>query len=230
MAAIIVGAGPGMGRAIAAAIGPAHGPVALVARRAGVLAEVTASLAARGVAAQAYPADITDDAALRNAVERARRDLGRFSVVVCNASLFVPGPPTQVRPAEFRIGLAVGLTAALVAMQATVDDLRAAAPRSSLLFTGSGLALHPWPDAIGLAIQKAGLRHLALAAAEELRPAGVSVSLVTIRGNLAAGTDFDPDRIAGVYADLATPGVDRPVEVTVTADGPDWRLRAAGAE
>ena len=226
MASIIIGAGPGMGRAIAAALGPAHGPVALVARRASVLDEVTAELGARGIDARGYPADITDDAALREAIRRGRVDLGRLSVVVCNASLYVPGPPTQVPVDQFRVGLSVGVTAALVTLQATADDLRAAAPNSALLFTGSGLALHPWPDAIGLAVQKAGLRHLALAAAEELRPAGVSVSLVTIRGTLAAGTAFDPDRIAEVYADLATPGVDHPVEVTITADGPDWTLPA----
>ena len=139
--------------------------------------------------------------------------------MVFNASQFVAGPPTSTPLAEFRAGLATGITGALITLQATAGDLVAAAPGSALLFTGSGLALAPWPEGFGLSIQKAGLRHLAVAAAAELRPQGVTVSLVTIRGTIEPGGPFDPDRIAAVYANLATPGRDHPVEVMVTAEG-----------
>jgi NAD(P)-dependent dehydrogenase (short-subunit alcohol dehydrogenase family) len=220
VSSVIVGAGPGMGRAIAAAIAPQHGPVGLIARRPARLAEVIDALRGSGVDARPYPADITDDTDLRAALGRARAELGPFSVVVYNASQFVAGPPTRTPLDEFREGLATGITGALVALQATASDLLRLAPASALLFTGSGLALAPWSEGVGLSIQKAGLRHLALAAAAELRPQGVSVSLVTIAGTIEPGGPFDPDRLAAIYADLATPGRDRPVEVTVTADGP----------
>jgi len=219
-----VGAGPGMGRAIAKALGHQHGPVALIARRREQLQPLVARLASEGIAAAGYPADITDEASLTAAIAAARDDQGPADVVVFNASLFVPGPPTQVPLEQFRIGVATGVTAALVTLQATIADLRAAAPASTLLFTGGGLALNPWPPGIGLAIQKAGLRHLALATAAELAGSGVQVSIVSIHGTIAPGGPFDPDRIAGVYADLATPGSSRPVEVDVTDSGPSWVL------
>ena len=222
MPAIIVGAGPGMGLAIAAALGPGHGPVGLIARRPGPLQEMVSALSQRSLPAAAFPADITDEARLRAAIAEAREALGPAAVVVFNASLFVPGPPTAVDLDQFRAGLATGITAALVTVQATAADLLAAAPHSTLLFTGSGAALSPWSGGIGLSIQKAGLRHLALATAEELRPKGVSVSLVTIRGTIERGGPFDPDRIAGLYADLAAAGGQRPVEVEFTEDGPSW--------
>jgi NAD(P)-dependent dehydrogenase (short-subunit alcohol dehydrogenase family) len=222
MPLLVVGAGPGMGLAIAEALGPAHGPVALIARRRAVLDELAAGLRRKGVDAWAFPADVGDETSLREAIVAARAQVGPFTVVVFNPSLFVAGPPTKVDLNAFRRGLEVGVTAALVTMQATVDDLLAAAPDSALLLTGGGLALSPWPEGIGLAVQKAGLRHLALAAAQELRPMGVSVSTVTIRGTIAAGGPFDPTRIAAVYAALAEPGRQRPVEVTVSEDGPDW--------
>ena len=219
MSTVIVGAGAGMGRAIAAALAPRHGPVGLIARRPAVLAAVAERLRSSGVAARSYPGDITDETSLRAALSRARDELGPFSAVVYNASQFVAGPPTSTPLEEFRSGLATGITGALITLQATSGDLVEAAPDSALLFTGSGLALAPWPDGFGLSIQKAGLRHLAVAAAAELRPQGVTVSLVTIRGTIEPGGPFDPDRIASVYADLATPGQDHPVEVMVTADG-----------
>lgn len=222
MPVLVIGAGPGMGRAIAAALGHEHGPVALIARREESLRSLCHGLAGVGVAATGFPADITDEAALRAAVAAAREAVGAFTVVVCNASMFVGGLPTQVPVADFRTGLATGITAALITVQATAADLLAAAPGSSLLFTGGGLAMNPWPDAIGLAVQKAGLRHLALATSAQLRPAGVSVSIVTIRGTIEAGGPFDPDRIAAVYAALARPVGDRPVEVMFSAEGPDW--------
>ena len=224
MTALIVGAGPGMGRAIAAALGPGDGPVALIARRAESLAALEADLAAVGVTAQGFCADIEDEQQLRGAIAEARSALGPFRVVAFNASQFVPGPPSSIPLPEFRAGLAAGLTAALITVQATVADLRGATPEGCLLFTGGGLATNPWPPGIGLAIQKAGLRHFALAAADELRPEGVSVSIVTIRGTIEAGGPFDPARIAAVFAELAVPGRERPVEVTYTDTGPDWQL------
>lgn len=222
MPVVVVGAGPGMGRAIAAAVGREHGPVALIARRREPLQDIVDGLAGRGVTAAAFPADITDEQQLVAAIAAARTAHGPPSVVVFNASLFVPGPPTVVPLARFRAGLDTGITAALITLQATVEDLRAAAPDSCLLFTGGGLALNPWPPGIGLAIQKAGLRHLALATATELQPEGVHVGLVTIRGTIEAGGPFDPDRIAQVYSALADHRLSRPVEVTFTEAGPDW--------
>ena len=221
MPALIVGAGPGMGRAIAAALGPSDGPVALIARRVESLAALETDLAAVSVTAQGFRADIAEEQQLRRAIEAARSALGPFRVVVFNASQFVPGPPSAIPLDDFRAGMAAGVTAAIITVQATVDDLRHAKPEGCLLFTGGGLATNPWPPGIGLAIQKAGLRHFAIATAEELRPE-VAVSIVTIRGTIQAGGPFDQARIASVFADLAVPGRDGPVEVTYTETGPDW--------
>ena len=222
MTVLLVAAGPGLGRAIATALGAEHGPVGLIARRQEPLDALALKLAESGVAAQGFVGDITDEVGLRAAIAAARAAHGPPTVVVFNASLWVPGPPSRLSVDLFRTGLATGLTAAVVTVTAVAADLLAAAPNSTLLFTGSGAGLTPSPADIGLGIQKAGLRHLALATAQELGPSGVQVSMVTIRGTLAAGTAFDPDRIASVYEQLARPGLPRPAEVTVTTAGPDW--------
>jgi NAD(P)-dependent dehydrogenase (short-subunit alcohol dehydrogenase family) len=222
---VIVGAGPGMGASIAAALAPAHGAVALLGLDPEDLARVAGGLQDQGFQAHAFVADGRREASLRAALAQARAAVGPATVVVFNLSVFVPGPPSTMDLAAFRAGLEAGITAAVVTVQATVADLRAAAPGSALLFTGSQAALHPWAGGIGLAVQKAGLRHLALATAEELAGSGVHVATVTIHGTLSTTGPFQPRLIAPVYAELATSGAaDRPVEVNYRADGPDWRL------
>lgn len=222
MTSLVVGAGPGMGRAIAEQLGRRHGPVGLIVRSVEDAEPIVAGLAADGVTAQAFAGELADEEELRAAIAQAREALGPFSVVVHNASLWVDGPPTSMPVDAFREGLAVGITAALVSLQATVEDLRANAPESAFLVTGSEAALTPSASAAALGVQKAGLRSLVFAAAEELAPEGVHVGTVTIRGTLQREGTFSPQRIAPVFADLARPGIDRPHEVLYTSEGPDW--------
>jgi NAD(P)-dependent dehydrogenase (short-subunit alcohol dehydrogenase family) len=74
--------------------------------------------------------------------------------------------------------------------------------RGSILFSGGGLALHPFPAPPTLSVGKGALRALALMLAEELAPAGVRVGTVTIMGTVAPGTNFDPDAIAQGFLTL----------------------------
>ena len=54
-----------------------------------------------------------------------------------------------------------------------------------------------------LGVQKAALRALVQALAADLRPDGIHVATVTVRGTVAEGTPFAPDVVAQVFADLA---------------------------
>jgi NAD(P)-dependent dehydrogenase (short-subunit alcohol dehydrogenase family) len=222
MAVLIVGAGPGMGASIASALAPAHGPVALLGLDQDAMARVADDLQQAGADARAFRTDASREESLRAAIAAARAAVGPPTVVVFNLSVFVPGPPTTMDLPAFRSGLEAGITAAVVTVQATAADLLAGAPSTSLLFTGSEAALRPWAGGIGLAVQKAGMRHIALACAEEFAGTGVHVATVTIHGTLARSGPFQPSLIAPVYAALATPGPGRPVEVNYRAEGPDW--------
>jgi hypothetical protein len=72
-------------------------------------------------------------------------------------------------------------------------------------------------------MQKAALRNLAQALADELRPDGIHAATVTIRGVLAPGTPFDPDVVADAFWQLYAEGADDPAtwrsEVEVTSSG-----------
>jgi len=69
----VVGAGPGLGRAIARRFGSAGHPVALVSRSQDKLEAIAASLRGEGITASVFPADVGRAWADRHAVGGGRR-------------------------------------------------------------------------------------------------------------------------------------------------------------
>lgn len=195
---IIVGAGPGVGQAVALRFGREGYQLALVARRAEVLATVVAELRSLGCAADGFAADAGDDAALCGALDLIRSRLGEPGVLVYNASAGALGVPSQVDPGRLVADLRVSVVGALVATQQVIPAMHVRG-EGTILFTGGGLALNPWPQAASLAIGKAGLRNLAYSLGAELEPLGIHVATVTIAGAVRQGTHFDPDLIADAY-------------------------------
>jgi NAD(P)-dependent dehydrogenase (short-subunit alcohol dehydrogenase family) len=214
--AVVVGAGPGLGLAVAARFAVEGFRLALVARNPDKLD--TSALA--GAPALLAAADVGDPVALRAAFATIRAEAGDPTVLVYNTSLWVPGKPTELDYDAFVTGLRVGAAGALVAVQEVAPAMRAAG-RGTILLTGSSLALRAPATSAGLAPAKAALRSLALTMALELSPDGIHVATVTIAGVMAAGTYYDPALIAQVYWDLHLEGVDPP-------DG--WRSEVLYAE
>ncbi|CAB4947084.1 unannotated protein [freshwater metagenome] len=208
MITVLVGAGPGMGMALARRFGrgqgpdsahSAHsadsgGPVALLARKPEALASYVAELAELGVDARAYPADVSDEMSLRAAFAEIRADLGDPDVVLYNASISPPGTPGEVPISDVMSAMAVGAVGALVSLQEVLPAMRAR-DSGTVLITGGGLALEPWPPATALGMSKAAVRNLVQAAARDLADTGVHVATVTINGVLGA-PGFAPDDIA----------------------------------
>ena len=216
---VVVGAGPGLGASIALRFAREGFRVALVARSAEGLDLTGMDVAGEPVV---VAADVADEAALRAGFSRLRAEVGDPEVCVYNPSLFVEGTPTQVSYDGLLLGLRVGLLGAVVTAQEVAPAMRAAG-RGTILLTGSGVALRPTPGSTSLGLQKAGLRNLAQALAEELRPDGVHAATVTIRGALAPGTPFDPDVVADAFWQLYAEGAGEPdtwhSEVEVTKSG-----------
>jgi NAD(P)-dependent dehydrogenase (short-subunit alcohol dehydrogenase family) len=199
---VIVGAGPGLGMAVARRFAREGAAVALVARNAKRLAGMVEELhETPGSAAAAFVADAGEPDQLRAALDSVRSALGDPTVLVHHLSVPVPGTPTTMAYEEFSAGLAGGVGALLVAAQELVPAMRRAG-RGTVLVTGSGAALHPSAPYAGLGVQKAGVRSLALSMAQELAPAGVHVATVTVVGVISPGGYYDPDLIAEVYWEL----------------------------
>ena len=88
----VVGAGPGMGLSIARTFGSRGFDVALLSRSQDNLDAHGAALAADGITAKGFPADVLDTDSLTGALETAAAHFGRIDVLE-----YSPGGPEPVR-------------------------------------------------------------------------------------------------------------------------------------
>jgi NAD(P)-dependent dehydrogenase (short-subunit alcohol dehydrogenase family) len=197
---VILGAGPGLGAAVARRYGSAGYDVALIARGSERLAELGTSLQREGITAGWTALDLTDEEALRAAVTRFGERSGRIDVLHFNPSAFRRKDPLELTPGELLEDVRLGVAPLLVAAQAARPFL---APGGRISATGSMAADKPWNEAASLGVQKAALRNLVTSIDATLRPDGVRAVSVTVNGTLAAGTAFDPAHVAGAIFEAA---------------------------
>lgn len=199
--AVIIGAGPGIGQAVARRFARQGMSIALVARSGRTLRAVGEAVAAEGVPVLRLEADSTDEAALRAALDEAVRAHGVPDVVVYNAAIIRADRPGELSVRGHMEAWAVNVVGALNAA-ARLAPAMAARGHGTFLVTG-GMP-EPKPQYVSLSLGKAGVRTLVTLLDQEYGPAGVHVASVTVAGPVAPGTDFDPDDIAEHYWHLHT--------------------------
>ncbi len=194
---IVGGFGPGISSAVAQRFGEAGFSVALVARSEGKLAEGVAALAAKGVKAAAFPADLGDPASVRAMVGKVRSAFGSVDVLHWNAYGAGGGNLLESDTAAIRGVFDVAIVGLLTAVQECLPDLRKHA-ETAILVTNGGLGyFDPKVDAMavawgamGLAVANAAKHKLMGLLAEKLRPEGIYVGEVVVLATVK-GTAFD---------------------------------------
>jgi NADP-dependent 3-hydroxy acid dehydrogenase YdfG len=199
---VVLGAGPGIGMSVARRFGRAGYDVALVGRRAEALERMGGELQAEGITTGWAPADVADADALTEVLARFASHTGRVDVLHHNISAFRSATASQTTAADLLADVATGAGSLLTAVRAVLPTMLEAGS-GTVLATGSGAADRPMKDAATLGVQKAALRNLVLALDLELRPQGIHVATVTVRGVLAEGTAFTPDAVTERLWELA---------------------------
>lgn len=199
--AVVIGAGPGIGRSVARRFAREGLPVALVARTAGTLAQVADAVSSLGVPVVSLTADSADETALRAALDAASGEFGLPDVVVYNAAIIRADTIGQPSTRDHLDAWAVNVVGALTAAAHVVPAM---ARRGSGSFVITGGMPEPKPQYVSLSLGKAGVRTLVTLLDQEYGPAGVHVASVTVGGPVAPGTAFDPDDIAEHYWRLHT--------------------------
>jgi NAD(P)-dependent dehydrogenase (short-subunit alcohol dehydrogenase family) len=198
---LVLGAGPGLGLAVARRFGAAGYATELIARDTTSLERACADLAGEGVDATWVAADLADEEQLRAAVRTVGSRRGHIDVLHFNPSVFRHSDPLQLRVDELLADVAVGAAALLTAVQAARPWLGSGARVTA---TGSMAADQPWHEAASLGVQKAALRNLVLSLDRTLEPDGIRATSLTVNGTLAAGTAFSPERVAEALFTAAT--------------------------
>jgi 3-oxoacyl-[acyl-carrier protein] reductase len=180
---LICGASRGIGRASALALATPQHHLTLTARSAPALAELAQAIESGGGQAQAHPADVTDEQAVRDLVDRAAAATGRLDVLIHSVGGAVVGPFEQITLDAWEAQLRIQLTSLFLLS-------KYAAPR----MPSGGLIIHVASIAARQAIPtwsayvaaKHGALGFASAIREELRPRGIRVTNL-----LPAATDTE---------------------------------------
>ncbi len=196
---LVIGAGPGVGAAVARRFARDGLDVALLGLAGPDLEALGRSLQDEGLATRWAGAELTDPEGLGEAV----RELGGSHVAVLhfNPSAWRAKNPLELSVAELLEDVHVGVGALLTAVQAARPAMRSG---SRITVTGSMAADRPSAQAASLGVQKAAVRNLVHSLDATLSPDGIRAVSVTVRGALAyddPGSAFHPAAVAeAVYA------------------------------
>lgn len=198
---LIIGAGPGVGGAVARRFARGGYRVTLLARSTNRLAELatdTAGTAGTAAAIDTVAADAGDPDGLRATLTSLYARDGAPGVLVYNAALLTPDSLLDSDAAHLQRAYNVDVVGAVVAVQVAAPPMRAAGA-GTILFTSGDPAHRPVPTLATLSLGKAALRSAATMLCADLAADGIRVASITIAGAVAAGTPFSPDRIAERY-------------------------------
>jgi NAD(P)-dependent dehydrogenase (short-subunit alcohol dehydrogenase family) len=197
--AIVIGAGPGIGLSVARRVAHEGLPVGVIARAGPTVAAATDALSGHEV--HGVVADATDETALRGALDEISDRLGPPELLVYNAALIRADAIGELSAAQHLNAWAVNVVGAITAA-AHVAPGMAEQGRGTIVITGGMPA--PVPAYTSLSLGKAGVRTLVTLLDEAYGAAGVHAASVTVMGEVAPGTAFDPDEIAEQYWRLHT--------------------------
>lgn len=203
---LLIGAGPGVGAAVVRRFGR-EGYRSTLVSRGEKLELVAADLRDEGVAVETAVADVSDLDTYRATLESIYAAPGAPAVLVYNASMFSPDSILSSPVEHLHTAYDVDVLGGVVAAQVAAPSMRAAGS-GTMLFTGGGFADHPLPLFASLSIGKGALRSAARLIAAEVVNDGVQAATVTILGQVAPGTAFDPNSIAELFWTAHTNGKD----------------------
>ncbi len=206
-AAVITGAGRGLGRALAEGLARRGTRVALVARNAREIEEAARGIRARGGTALPIAADVADPEAARIITALAHERLGPVDLVIHNASTLghVPLPLVLDTSDEaLARAFAVNVLGPARLTRALASSL-VLGGAGTVVFVSSDAAVNAYPRWGAYGASKAAADHLARVLAAELADAGVDVVIVdpgemNTRMHAEALPDADPATLAAPEA------------------------------
>ena len=172
---VVVGVGEGNGAAFARAFARDGMSLALLARG----TEFTQALADEIGDARAYSCDVTEPAAIAQAFDAIRTDLGDPAVLIYNAGSGVRGDAESIGLEEFENAWRVNALGALAASQQVIPAMKAAG-KGAIVFIGATASLRGGARTAAFAPAKAAQRILAESMARSLWPQGIHVALIVI--------------------------------------------------
>lgn len=177
-AALVTGAGAGIGRAIATGLARDGAAVAVVDLDEDAAQDTAQEIRADGGRALAYGVDVRDAEGLRDVVATAERAHGPVSLASCTAGIALPPTPfDEARETDLGRLLDVNVLGVWNTVHAVVPSMRRAGG-GSIVVTGSIMGVRARPRHAAYAASKAAANHLARSFALDLAPDSIRVNAV----------------------------------------------------
>ncbi len=175
--AMVIGAGRGIGRSIALALGRNGCQMSVAARSADQLVAVADEVQKQGQQAIAVATDITDESAVNVLVERTRAVFGRIDILVNAASRLQRGPIAKATDEEWRDLVATNLSGPFLCTRAVAAVMQEQGS-GRIVNVADRCVSHPVGEMSPYVAVKSGVVGLTRALAVELAPSGIQVNAI----------------------------------------------------
>ncbi|WP_188780369.1 SDR family NAD(P)-dependent oxidoreductase [Marmoricola endophyticus] len=196
----IIGAGKGLGAAVARRFGREGFSVALISRHQGRLDALASDLESDGVQAKGFAADVRDPDSISRALEQATNELGPVEVVQYSPlpQKDFMRPVLETMPDDLKGPVEFSIYGPVAAVHAVVPGMRFLGEnKGSILFVNGGSAVKPGRNVTGTSVAFAGQAAYAELLHEVLGEEGIYVGQLIIGGAIVEGDDEkDPDVLA----------------------------------
>ncbi len=178
-AALVTGAGSGIGKAAALLLAAAGARVAVLGHTADELEKTRREIAETGGEALALVADVADSEAVERSVARIGETWGRLDIVVANAGINgLWAPLEQITPDEWDRTLAINLRGTYLTVRAALPLLKRAGGSVVVVSSVNGTRMFSNTGATAYSVSKAGQVAFARMVALELAPFRVRINTV----------------------------------------------------
>jgi NAD(P)-dependent dehydrogenase (short-subunit alcohol dehydrogenase family) len=202
----IIGAGPGMGLAIAKTFGARGFNVALLSRSPAKLEPIVTELAEQGIEADAFSANVLDRTSIVSGLTAAKQHFGQIDVLEFSpADRGLPSvPATELTHDNVQVQIDFYAHGAVAAVNQVLPDMLARGSGTILFTTGaSSVYPHLGYEMFGnVAPATAWLRNWAHGLHAALAPRGVQVGYVAIGAWIGRQPGAKPEAIAPLYWEL----------------------------
>ncbi len=203
---ILVGAGKGLGNAIAREFASHDFRVVLIARSQEHLKEYEEELHKQGYEVYTKVADALYPETLTKAINEAKTELGTPDALVYNVGITEPDGEREITNELLMQRYQIDAASAYHCAEIVATD-EFAAKKGAILFTGGGFAktFQPILFLKPLCIDKAALNAMNIVLHHALEPKGIFVGSVLVSGVIAPGDEkYDPALIAKEYWKMYT--------------------------
>jgi NAD(P)-dependent dehydrogenase (short-subunit alcohol dehydrogenase family) len=215
--ALITGAGSGIGRAVALKLQETGFDVTLLGRRVAELQKTADGAKSGGGRFLITPADVTDEAAVKDAFAKTRETFGRLDLLFNNAGAFTQGAPLDELPIEeWKRVVDVNLTGPFLCAREAIRIMKAQRPKGGRIINNGSISSQvPRPFSAAYTATKHAITGLTKSISLDGRADNIACSQIDI-GN--AATDLTAKMESGILQANGSVMVEPRIDVAHVAD------------